>query len=178
MPLPCRRSQVSRLAGATYVDYDHESDAFGIWSWEGIPGAAAERSGTLQALKRDGDSGAELPLSKADILGWGHADSSATAALSDGVLLAKWSQHTTNLKVRHRKSIACVVLHQHDDLPHEHRAIRCMQQHGSAVDHVRPLLRESTSSAWYASTGLNIAQVCRWLTSWATRKRLRARRSR
>ena len=107
LSVPCRHFNISCPAGATYVDYDHASDAFGIWSWEGIPGAAAERSGTLQALKRDGDSGAELPLSKVDIIAWAHADSSATAALTDRLLADEWSRHTTNLKVRHRDSVAC-----------------------------------------------------------------------
>ena len=109
MPPPFSRFYVKscRTAGATYVDYDHDSNAFGIWSWEGIPGAASERSGTLQALKRDGDSGAELPLSKVDILAWAHADSGATAALTDSLLADEWSRHTTNLKVRRRNFHAC-----------------------------------------------------------------------
>ena len=74
--------------------------------------AAAERSSTLQALRRDDDSGTEVPLSKADILAWGHADSGATAALAGSLLVKDWSQHVTNLKVRSSKLAAFIVRQQ------------------------------------------------------------------
>ena len=86
-------------AGTAYVVYSHERGAFGIWSWDEIPDSAAARSGTLHGVRRDCDSGAELPFSKADIFTWGRAEKDAAAAPSDTSFAADWQRHLVQLKV-------------------------------------------------------------------------------
>ena len=79
--------------------YHHVSDTFRIWCQDEISAAAAARSNTLQALKRDCDSAFEVPFSGEDIMMWSQADCAAAVAVADGDLAAEWSQCLTKLKV-------------------------------------------------------------------------------
>ena len=98
-------------AGATYVEWDHERGTFGVWSREELPAAAAAASGTLRGLQRDHTSGAELPIGKAAILAWAHAERGATEPSSDSELVACWQQRLATLQVRARCPLDCDITH-------------------------------------------------------------------